>query len=86
MAAIFVCFSIIAALISVLIRRRVKERAILARAAKARAPSWILDPRMLSTAVQIGRDIGWQRIVPLAFLGFFAAQWARERRDRGEQT
>jgi hypothetical protein len=41
---------------------------------------------MLATAVQIGRDIGWQRIVPLAFLGFMAAQWARERRDRGEQT
>jgi hypothetical protein len=83
MAGIFVCFSIIAALISAVIRRRVKERAILARAAKAHAPSWLLDPRMLSTAVQIGRDIGWQRIVPLAFLGFFAAQLARERRDRG---
>jgi len=86
MAAIFVCFSIIAALISAIIRRRVKERAILARAAKAHAPSWLLDPRMLSTAVQIGRDIGWQRIVPLAFVGFIAAQWARERRDRGEQS
>jgi hypothetical protein len=83
MAGVFVCFSLIAALISAIIRRRVKERAILARAAKAHAPSWLLDPRMLSTAVQIGRDIGWQRIVPLAFLGFFAAQWARERRDRG---
>jgi hypothetical protein len=86
MAAIFVCFSIIAALISAIIRRRVRERAILARAAKAHAPSWLLDPRMLSTAVQIGRDIGWQRIVPLAFVGFIAAQWARERRDRGEQS
>ena len=39
MAGIFVCFSIIAALISAVIRRRVKERAILARAAKAHAPS-----------------------------------------------
>jgi hypothetical protein len=86
MAGIFVCFSIIAALSSALARRRVKERAILARAAKAHAASWLLDPRMLSTAVQIGRDIGWQRIVPLAFLGFFAAQWAREQRDRGEQS
>ena len=86
MAGIFVCFSIIAALISAVIRRRVKERAILARAAKAHAPSWLLDPRMLSTAVQIGRDIGWQRIVPLAFLGFIAAQLALELRDRvGEQ-
>jgi hypothetical protein len=86
MAGIFVCFSIIAALISTIIRRRVRERAILARAAKAHAPSWLLDPRMLSAAVQIGRDIGWQRIVPLAFVGFIAAQWARERRDRGEQS
>jgi hypothetical protein len=86
MAGIFVCFSIIAALISTIIRRRVRERAILARSAKAHAPSWLLDPRMLSAAVQIGRDIGWQRIVPLAFVGFIAAQWARERRDRGEQS
>jgi hypothetical protein len=86
MAGIFVCFSIIAALISTIIRRRVRERAILARAAKAHAPSWLLDPRMFSAAVQIGRDIGWQRIVPLAFVGFIAAQWARERRDRGEQS
>jgi len=71
--------------VGAVIRRRVKERAILARAAKAHAPSWLLDPRMLATALQVGREIGWQRIVPLALLGFIAAQWARERRDRGEQ-
>jgi hypothetical protein len=85
MAGVFVCLAIIAAAIGAVIRRRVKERAILARAAKAHAPSWLLDPRMLATAVQVSREIGWQRIVPLAFLGFFAAQWARERRNRGEQ-
>lgn len=85
MAGIFVCLAIIAAVVGAVIRRRVKERAILARAAKAHAPSWLLDPRMLATALQVGREIGWQRIVPLAFVGFMAAQWARERRDRGEQ-
>jgi hypothetical protein len=85
MAGIFVCLAIVAAAVGAVIRRRVKERAILARAAKAHAPSWLLDPRMLATALQVGREIGWQRIVPLAFLGFMAAQWARERRDRGEQ-
>ena len=85
MAGIFVCLAIVAAVIGAVIRRRVKERAILARAAKAHAPSWLLDPRMLATALQVGREIGWQRIVPLAFLGFIAAQWARERRDRSEQ-
>jgi len=85
MAGIFVCLAIVAAVIGAVIRRRVKERAILARAAKAHAPSWLLDPRMLATALQVGREIGWQRIVPLAFLGFIAAQWARQRRDRSEQ-
>ena len=85
MAGIFVCLAIAAAAVGAVIRRRVKERAILARAAKAHAPSWLLDPRMLATALQVGREIGWQRIVPLALLGFIAAQWARERRGRGEQ-
>jgi hypothetical protein len=28
--------------------------------------------------MQAGRGIGWQRIVPLALLGFLAAQWARD--------
>ena len=31
---------------------------------------------------EAGRTIGWQRLVPLALLGFMAAQWARENRDR----
>ena len=85
MAGIFVCFAILAAIVGFVIRRRVKERAILARAAKAHAPSWLLDPRTLATAMQIGREVGWQRIVPLALVGFIAAQWARERRERGER-
>jgi hypothetical protein len=29
--------------------------------------------------MQAGRAIGWQRIVPLALLGFLAAQWVRDR-------
>lgn len=85
MAGIFVCFAILAAIVGFVIRRRVKERAILARAAKAHAPAWLLDPRTLATAMQIGREVGWQRIVPLALVGFIAAQWARERRERGER-
>ena len=81
MASIFVVIAAIAAVISASIRRRVRERAILARAAKAHTPSWVLDPRILTTAVQIGRELGWQRIVPVALLGFMAAQWARENRE-----
>jgi hypothetical protein len=81
MTGIFVVVAVIAALVSAAIRRRNRERAILARAAKAHAPPWLLDPRILGVAMEAGRSLGWQRIVPIALLGFLAAQWARERRD-----
>jgi len=80
MAGIFVAVALIAALTAALIRRRVRERAILARAAKAQSPSWLLDPRILGVAVEAGRTIGWQRIVPVALLGIVMAQWMRETR------
>jgi hypothetical protein len=86
MTGIFVLVAAIGAMICALARRRARERAILERAARAHAPSWLLDPRMLATAVQLGRTIGWQRIVPVALLGFLAAQWAREYRERGGQS
>jgi hypothetical protein len=66
-------------------RRRARERAILERAARAHAPSWLLDPRILATAVQIGREFGWQRIIPVALVGFMAAQWARDRRQQSQE-
>ena len=85
MTGIFVAIGIVAAVVSALSRRRVRERAILARAAKAHSPSWLLDPKILGVAVEAGRTIGWQRLVPVALLGFMAAQWAREYRDRGRE-
>ena len=86
MAGIFVLLALIAAIICAAARRRARERAILERTARAHAPSWLLDPRLLAAAVQIGRDIGWQRIVPVALLGFMAAQWAREHREHARQS
>ncbi len=86
MAGIFVAVAIIAAIVSALIRRRNRERAILARAAMARAPPWLLDPRVLATALQVGREFGWERIVPIALVGFLAAQWARQRRSKDEKN
>jgi len=82
MAGIFVAIALIAVAIGALVRRRVRERAILARAAKARSPSWLLDPKVLGVAVEAGRSIGWQRLVPVALVAILAAQWAREKRDR----
>jgi len=85
MTGIFVLIGLIAALISALVRRRVRERAILARAAKAHSPSWLLDPKVVGVAVEAGRSIGWQRLLPLALLGIVAAQWARDYRDRDRE-
>lgn len=82
MTGIFVVIGLIAASIAALVRRRVRERAILARAAKAHSPSWLLDPKVVGVAVEAGRSIGWQRLLPLALLGIVAAQWARDYRDR----
>jgi hypothetical protein len=82
MAAIFVTIAIVGMVICLLARRRARERAILARAARAHAPSWLLDPKILATAVQVGRSLGWQRVIPLALVGFMVAQWAREHRAR----
>ena len=83
MTGIFVVIALIAALISAMARRRARERAILARAARAHAPSWLLDPRLVGAAVQAGRTFGWQRILPVVLLGFVAAQWARDYRSQG---
>jgi hypothetical protein len=86
MAAIFVVIAIVGMVICLLARRRARERAILERAARAHAPSWLLDPKILATAVQLGRSLGWQRAIPLALVGFMAAQWAREHRARGQDS
>ena len=86
MAGIFIVIAVLSAIISALVRRRVRQRAVLARAARADGPpSWLLDPKVLGVVVETGRSLGWQRIVPLAVLGFLAAQWARRRRDQSKQ-
>jgi hypothetical protein len=84
MAGVFFLIAVIGLIVCALARRRARERAILERAARAHAPSWLLDPRVLATAVQIGREFGWQRIIPVALVGFMAAQWARDRRQQGQ--
>lgn len=85
MAAIFVAIAVVGIIICLLARRRARERAILERAARAHAPSWLLDPKILATAVQVGRSLGWQRAIPLALVAIMAAQWAREHRGQSDK-
>jgi Ca2+/Na+ antiporter len=85
LAGVFFLIAAIGVIVCALSRRRARERAILERAARAHTPSWLLDPRVLATAVQIGREFGWQRIIPVALVGFMAAQWAREQRRPSQE-
>lgn len=75
-AGVFLLIALIAAAVAAAARRRARERAITERAARAQAAtSWLLDPKILGIAMQAGRSVGWQRIIPVALLGFLAAQW-----------
>jgi len=85
-AGFFILVAAFAAMLSAMTRRRARERAILERAARAHAGSWLLDPKLLASALQIGRSLGWQRILPVVLLGFVAAQWAREHREEASKS
>jgi uncharacterized membrane protein len=78
MAGIFLLIAVIAVVSAMAARSSAKQRAILERAAHSHGGSWLLDPKLVSAAVSVGRSLGWQRLLPVALLGFMAAQWARE--------
>jgi hypothetical protein len=77
-AGIFILIAAIGAIICTLVRHRVRQRAIVER---ANSSSWLLDPKVLTPALQAGRALRWQRIVPIVLLGFMATQLTREHRE-----
>jgi len=86
MAAGYLALAIILAVAAILIRRHTLRRA--KRMLAARAAAATLDPGMLALAVQIGRKLGWDKVVPIAVIGFFAAgimrEWSGHPTDSGE--
>lgn len=86
MAAIFVVIAAIVAGLGALTRRRVQQRAIVERAARASLSSLLLDPKIIATGMQVGRSLGWQRIASIAVLAIIAAQLARGHRRRGVES
>ena len=83
MAGLFLLIAVIGAAASALSRRQTRQRAIVERAARAQGTRALIDPKVLSVAMQAGRALGWQRLIPLALLGFLAAQWVQEARREG---
>jgi hypothetical protein len=59
-------------------RSNARRSAALERAARSRG-SALLDPKIVRMGMEVGRRIGWQRLIPIALLGFLATQFAQER-------
>jgi hypothetical protein len=76
MGSFFLLVGILAGIRALILHRRTVERAKLALAQRGTAP-W-LDLKMLPIAIQIGRTIGFGRIVTLIAAGLLAAGLARE--------
>jgi hypothetical protein len=84
LAGFFLLVTIIALVCCLWSRRRTIERAELALAARGNA-TW-LDPKVLGGAIQVGRAVGWRRLLPLLAVGVLAAGVGMEwlGRDRPE--
>jgi hypothetical protein len=85
MAGAFLLIALVGAAASAVARARSRQRAIMERAARPQGIGALIDPKALSVAMQAGRALGWQRLVPLALLGFLAAQWVKEARQREDR-
>jgi uncharacterized membrane protein (DUF485 family) len=79
-AGVFLAIAAGALAAATLSRARARQRATLERAARTRHVLPLMDPKMLRMAIDAGRNIGWQRLVSIALLGFLATQLAKERR------
>jgi hypothetical protein len=71
LAGFFLLVTTIALVCCLWSRRRTIERAELALAARGNA-TW-LNPRVLGGAIQVGRAVGWRRLLPLLAVGVLAA-------------
>lgn len=81
MTGMFLLFALIGAAVCAVSRRRTQERAILARAARAKGLTFrLLDPKILGVAMQAGHN----RYNALPVVGFLGAQLARETRRRSD--
>jgi hypothetical protein len=57
----------------------VQRRRTMARARAAAPRTWWADPKLMAIGLEIGRRIGWRRLVPLAVVSVLAAGLTRSR-------
>jgi hypothetical protein len=78
LAAGFFILTVVAAVSCAVAQRRTAEQARVALAARSSSATAWADPRYLTMGLQIGRSLGWKRILPLAAVGILAAGLAKE--------
>ena len=83
LGGIFLLLALVAAGASWIARLRNMERARRELSAHSHA-SW-LDPKFLGIGIEIGRTLGWRRLITLAAVGLFAAGLGKEWRGSGEK-
>jgi hypothetical protein len=76
LGGIFLSLALVAAVACWIARLRNMERARRELSAQSHA-SW-LDPKFLGIGIEIGRTLGWRRLITLAAVGLFAAGVGRE--------
>jgi hypothetical protein len=76
LGALFALIALVGLLACLLIRHRNMERARLELAARS-TTNWV-DPQLLAVGMQMGRTIGWGRLVSLAAVALLAAGVAKE--------
>jgi hypothetical protein len=76
LTGVFLLIAMVAAFAGWLARLRNIERARRELAARSQA-GW-LDPKFLSVGIEIGRTLGWRRIMTLAAVGVLAAGLGKE--------
>jgi hypothetical protein len=75
LALALLAVSFIALVFAGIVRRKTSERA---RAEIAETRNKLLtDPRIVAVGAQMGRSLGWQRVVPIAVLGLLIFGWSR---------
>jgi len=86
LGGIFVVIALIAALGSLIIRRRSITRARAELAQRQSASAGWLDPKLLAAGLQMGQGIGWRRLGSLAVVALVAAavayDWLGEKQQR----
>ena len=71
-AGFFLLVAVTGVLSSLMLRRRNKERAIVARAARSPPRAILVDPSLVSLIGQAARSLGWQRVAPVMVGRFFS--------------